>query len=91
VRLAPCLSVELGRMHAAGFGVTRPDSGSAPWFALKTGALAVWDAWDHVALTARVELVVPPFRPSFVLEGPREVHRPSAASGRAAAGVEVRF
>jgi hypothetical protein len=91
IRLAPCGALEIGQIHASGFGVPRLGSGSSVWFALKLGPLAFWELWSHVGLTARLEAVVPFLRPEFVLQGPRLVHQPLPVSGRASAGVELRF
>jgi hypothetical protein len=91
ISLAPCGSLEIGRLSAAGFGVPRPGSGAAPWVALKAGGMAAWEPWDSVWVTLRLEAVVPFIRPRFILEDVGAVHQPSAVAGRAAAGLEVRF
>jgi hypothetical protein len=91
ISLSPCGSLEVGRLSAAGFGVERPGSGAAAWVALKAGGMAIWEPWDRVGLTLRLEAVAPFVRPRFILENVGTVHRPSAVASRAAAGVEVRF
>ncbi|WP_437755593.1 hypothetical protein [Sorangium sp. So ce1389] len=86
----PCAGLELGRMHAEGYGVSDPDEGSALWVALRSGAAAAWLVAPWVRLRLRLEAVVPLKRPRFVLEGVGEVHEPSVAA-RAALGLELAF
>ncbi|WP_437314112.1 hypothetical protein [Sorangium sp. So ce385] len=84
----PCAGVELGRMHAEGFGVSDPGEGSGVWVALRSGAAASWVVAPWMRLRLRLEAVVPLERPRFVLEGVGEVHEPSVAA-RAALGLEL--
>ncbi|WP_437633954.1 hypothetical protein [Sorangium sp. So ce854] len=85
---APCAGIELGRMHAEGYGVSDPEEGSALWAALRGGAAVAWVAAPWVRLRLRLEAVVPLERPRFVLEGVGEVHEPGVAA-RAALGLEL--
>ncbi|KYG00965.1 hypothetical protein BE21_06710 [Sorangium cellulosum] len=84
----PCAGVELGRMHAEGYGVSNPGEGSGLWAALRSGAAASWVVAPWMRLRLRLEAVVPLERPRFVLEGVGEVHEPSVAA-RAALGLEL--
>lgn len=89
--LGPCAAVELGRLHAAGYGVTTPGDGSALWSAGKAGAWLAWAPARRFAISLKLDAVVPFARPSFVLENVGPVHRAGAVVGRAGGGVEVRF
>ncbi|APR75317.1 Hypothetical protein A7982_00663 [Minicystis rosea] len=89
--LAPCLAFELGRIHAAGYGVTMPGEGSALWSALKPGARFAWSPVSRVALVLRLDAAVPFARPSFVLSNLGPVHRSGPLAGRAGCGVELTF
>jgi hypothetical protein len=91
VQLGPCLSLEAGRMHAAGFGVTAPGHADEPWVAAGAGGLLSWAPVRRVALVLRIDAVAPLLRPTFVLDGVGPVHRPDAVAGRAAGGVELVF
>ena len=91
LEIGPCIGVEIGRLHAKGFGVTDPGEASELWVALKGGGALGWSLWSWLSLVLRLDAVVPLTRPRFVLEGVGPVHRASAVAGRAAAGVEVHF
>ncbi|WP_438025566.1 hypothetical protein [Sorangium sp. So ce233] len=84
----PCAGIELGRMHAEGYGVSDPGDGSTLWVALRGGAAAAWVVAPWMRLRLRLEAVVPLKRPRFVLEGVGDVHEPSVAA-RAALGLEL--
>ena len=89
--MAPCLSLEAGRMHAKGFGVSSPDEAEQPWIAASGGGLFTWWPASRFGVVARVDATVPLARPTFVLEGVGPVHTPSPVAGRLSAGVELRF
>ncbi|MFT3776626.1 MAG: hypothetical protein QM820_65640 [Minicystis sp.] len=89
--LAPCLAMEIGRLHASGFGVTTPGEGNALWAAAKGGARFAWSPASRVAIVLRLEAAVPFVRRAFVVENLGEVHRPGPVSGRAGGGVEISF
>lgn len=89
--IAPCTAFELGRIHAAGFGVSTPSEGSALWSALHAGALATWFPIERIGLSLRLDAVFPFSRPRFVLENVGPVHQASPVAGRAAFGVELRL
>jgi hypothetical protein len=88
--LSPCLALEVGRLHATGFGVSNPGEGSALWSALEPGARLAWSPLARLAVVLRAGASVPFTRPRFVLAG-LAVHRPGPVAGRAGGGVEVTF
>jgi hypothetical protein len=91
LELSPCAAVELGRLHATGFGVTTPGEGNALWSAARLGArLAFWPM-SRAAVVLRAEAAVPFARPAFVLEGLGTVHRPGPVAGRLGGELEWRF
>lgn len=89
--IAPCAGVELGRLHAAGFGISNPTSGDALWSAFKAGGLFAWAPMDRFALVLRLDVVVPFARPSFVLDNVGPVFRSGPVAGRLGLGVEARL
>ncbi len=92
--LLGCVGLEIGEMHGEGFGVASPGSGGALWTAPRAALRAELALVRHVALTLDLGLAVPLDRRTFVLtlsEGRSVVHEPSPVSGRAGAGVSVRF
>ena len=89
-----CLGLEIGEMHGEGFGVDSPRPAGALWTAPRAALRAELALVRHVALTLDLGLAVPIDRRTFVLtltEGRSVVHQPSPVSGRAGAGVSVRF
>lgn len=89
-----CLGFEIGEMQGTGFGVAAPKSAGALWAAPRADLRAELSLLRHVALTLDLGLAVPVDRKTFVLTltGSRAVvHEPSPVSGRAGAGVAVRF
>ena len=91
VEVAPCMAVEVGRLHAVGFGVTDPGAGAALWGAWRGGLHVGWPTTGRLGVSGRAEVVVPFVRPRFVLENVGAVHRPAPVGGRLLAGVEYRF
>ncbi|KYF51066.1 hypothetical protein BE04_45360 [Sorangium cellulosum] len=71
----PCAGVELGRMHAEGYGVSDPGEGSGVWVALRSGAAASWVVAPWMRLRLRLEAVVP-------LERPRAARAPALRARR---------
>lgn len=91
LEVGPCLSFELGRLHAEGFGATTQGSGSALWSALQGGGLLAWAPVSWIAGVVRLDAAVPFARPTFVIEGLAPVFRSAPVVGRGTLGVEVRF
>jgi hypothetical protein len=89
--VSPCLGFELGRLHAAAFGVQQARDGAALWAALTAGGRFSLRATRRFGLVLGLDAAVPFVRPSFFITGLGDVHRPSAAVARLTAGVEVRF
>jgi hypothetical protein len=91
IQVGPCLGLEVGRLHAEGFGVTSEGSGSSLWSALRGGGLLAWSPLSWLAALIRLDAAVPFARPTFSLTGLGAVYRSSPVVGRATTGVEVRF
>lgn len=91
LELSPCAAIELGRLHAAGFGVTTPGEGNVLWSAARLGARFAWWPMSRAAIVLRAEAAVPFARPTFVLEGLGTVHRPGPVAGRLGGELEMRF
>jgi hypothetical protein len=78
-----CVGAELGAMHATGTGAIVPDSGTSWWFAPTIAAVGRVRVTRIVDLRFRLDVGVPLFRPSFVVENvvgsavPVEVYRPA--------------
>ncbi len=89
--LGPCAGFEVGRLHAESFGASTPGEGTSVWAAPKIGGLFAWAPVRWLALVLRLDAAFPLVRPTFFLSDVGAVHTPSAAAGRAAGGVEVRF
>jgi hypothetical protein len=91
--IATCAGAELDWMLGTGVGASSPSTGDATWVALR-GALLVGyrltQAWG-----IRLDLGggAPLERPAFVVQGFQGglVHKPAGVTGRATAGVELRF
>jgi hypothetical protein len=89
VELSPCVGIELGRMSAEGYGVKRPDSGAATWFAPWAGALGALSIASPVRARIDLGIEVPLLRPPFYLQGVGSVHRASAIAARGGIGIEL--
>ena len=97
IELGPCLGGEMDAMSASGQG-TRKSLPSTPlWGSLVGSVLGAVDIGPAIALFVRVDGVLAPTTPTFVVEvqgatgGPIVVHQPASLTGRGAVGVEVRF
>ena len=91
VELGPRAGLELGRIHAAGFGVDHPGEASVLWVALRAGASGTLAVAGPLGLRLDLGLAVPLSRPRWVLERVGPVDRPAAATARGALGLEARF
>jgi hypothetical protein len=89
--LGPSLGLELGRLHAAGFGVAAPGDGSILWATPSLGARGSLALGSHLAVTLALAAGFPLARPNFVLENVGAVFRPAPVVGRAALALEARF
>lgn len=88
--MGPAVALEVGRAAAAGYGVSTPLSGSAPWYAVSAGVLGSVRRGD-VGLGAELMAVIPLGRPDFVVENAGVAHTPAAIGLRASLTGEVRF
>lgn len=88
VELSPCASLELGLMHAAGFGVPSTERASVFWAGARGGGALTLRPVKPLGLHLRVEGLVPLTAPRFLLDGVGEVHQPSPGL-RAALGVSL--
>jgi hypothetical protein len=91
IEVGPCVGVELGRLHASGFGVSNPGEGSTLWAAVQGGGVLSVRIVSRLALVLRLGATAPLLRPSFVLENVGAVYRPPAVTARGSGGVELIF
>lgn len=77
VEIAPCLAIELGVMHARGFGVTSTQHASVFWAALRGGGAVTFRPTQALGLLVRIEGIAPITSPRFLLGGVGEVHTPT--------------
>jgi hypothetical protein len=87
-----CAGWELGRLSGEGRGVLRPRVDAAWWSAPRLDLGLRWALGSTgLELSALLTLAVPLVREDFVLGELGSVHRPSAAVGRAALGLNWRL
>jgi hypothetical protein len=86
---APCGGAALAFVDASGFGAQTNYAASARWVDVAGGALARVKVARWLALRATVEVTAPLSRPTFVVEGEGDVHRPAAFGGAASLGAEA--
>jgi hypothetical protein len=87
-----CAGWELGRLSGEGTGVLRPRADAALWSAPRIDVGVSWALGaSGLELGALITLALPLVREDFVLGELGSVHRPSAAVGRAALGLNWRL
>jgi len=91
VQLGPCAAFELGRMHAAGYGVDNPSEQTILWVGARVGGRLGVIVADPLALGVQLEAVVPFVRPRWVLERVGPVDQPGAVTARGMFGAELLF
>lgn len=91
IEVGPCVGLEVGRLHASGFGVSDPGEGSTLWAAIEAGGVFSVRLLGRLALVVRLGAAVPLLRPSFVLVNVGPIYRPPPATARGAAGIEIVF
>jgi hypothetical protein len=92
IELSPCAGAMLDDFRGEAYGVSEPGAGTAAFWALRGGALVSWRVVGPLALRLELEALLPvTARPTFEISGVGPLHRPASLSGRAGAGVEVRF
>lgn len=95
VDLAPCLGLELGDLHGAGFFGAQPQGTvDGLWMAGSAGGIATVHVGGPVRLVLGLEAAIPLRRDQFVFrvnEVDQLVHQPFIIEGRAFVGPELRF
>lgn len=89
-----CVGFEVGEMKGQGFGVSNPAQGGALWAAPKLDARVELSLLSWLSLNIHVGIAIPVDRKRFVLDltsGRAAVHEPAQISGRAGAGLGLRF
>ena len=86
---SPCAGADLAFVEAAGYGAQTNYAASARWFDAAGGALVRAKLARWLALRATLEAFVPLSRPTFVVEGQGDVHRPPVLGGAASLGAEA--
>ena len=89
--LGGCAGVGVDSMTATAFGPIVASHGSGAWMVLAGEARAGVSLLPWLALHGGFGLEIPVTRPSFVIEGVGQVHRPAPVSGRQSLTLEVRF
>jgi hypothetical protein len=90
----PCAQLDVGRIEATGFGVTRITTATALWLAAGAGAIGVvrLDASGTWTIPIHLDLLVPLERRAFVVQNvPGDVYHQPPIAGRAAIALEYRF
>ena len=91
IELSPCGGVDLSFVGASGFGAAANYDASARWAAATAGLLVRVPVTSYLAVRAQVDGNVPFSRPTFVVDGEGDVHRPSAMGARGGIGLELDF
>jgi hypothetical protein len=89
--LGGCLGAGVDSMTATAFGPIVASRGAGTWGVLAGEARVGFSMLPWLAVHAGFGLHVPVTRPSFVIEGVGQVHRPASVSGRQALTLEARF
>lgn len=85
------LGLDVSRIDATGFGVTKPSSGGAFRVGGALGALASLRLGARLSIRVHVAAIVPLNRPDYGFDGGGGVHREPAVTGRATLGLELDF
>jgi hypothetical protein len=93
VELDACLSTEAGWFLAEGMGISSPERGAYPWWAVLSGARLIWRLRDRVEWRLTADVGASLVRPEFEITGtyPTFVHQPSAIIGQGLFSAIVRF
>jgi hypothetical protein len=91
--VAACVGGEVGRFSIHPFGVLSKLNTQAVWIAVSGALSASTPLWRTVSFRADIGFVAALVQPRFYFEPLHEetLHRPGLVSGRAGAGLEVRF
>lgn len=90
LELGACGGAELGQMRADGYGVRKPSTASALWFAPRAEGTLFTALTATLGLRFEVGVAVPLTQNRFVLEQ-KVVEEPAAIAGRVDVGVEYHF
>jgi hypothetical protein len=88
---SPCAGANVDFIDASGFGAQANYGANAQWTTVAGGALVRAPLGSRFALRLRAEAFVPLTRPTFVVEGQGDVHRPPTLGAAASFGAEVLF
>jgi hypothetical protein len=91
VELGPRVGLELGWMHATGFGVVQPGEASALWRATLGGLVVGVPVTRSVHGRFELAALLPLDRPRWLLDQVGEVGRSSVVVARVGVGAEMRF
>jgi len=91
IELSPCGGVDFSFVGASGFGAAANYDASARWASATAGLLVRVPVTSYFAVRAQVDGNVPFSRPTFVVDGEGDVHRPSALGARGGIGLELDF
>ncbi len=89
IELDGCAGLEAGALFGQSFGITRPDSGAAPWLAPKIGAQGLASLGGRLSLAFALDGLAPVVRDTFQIDGLGAVYRPSPVTGRALLGLQL--
>jgi hypothetical protein len=88
--LGPCAGVEAGLLQASTQNFASGTGGSAPLFAVDGGLLGAWSFAAHWAIFAHGDALLQLSRPTFIANN-QGLQPTGVVTGRASAGVELRF
>jgi hypothetical protein len=91
LRGGPCAGLELGQLRARAVGVSRSTPRAAWWLAASAGAGLSWETARRLAVSLRLDGLVPLERPQFEIDNVGPVFRTAALCGRIAVGLDLRF
>jgi hypothetical protein len=87
-RLALCLLPAAGAIHGAGFDYVTTDSATKPWFGVGVGALVEGPIWKRLGWAARINVMIPVTRESFLVDG-QAAFKPSLVGVAASIGPKL--
>jgi len=89
IELEGCAGFEAGALLGQSYGVTRPDSGAAPWLAPELRALGLWGIGRRLSLALALDGLVPVVRDTFQVAGLGALYRPPPVTGRLLLGLQL--
>jgi hypothetical protein len=91
IELGGCIGAGVDGMGADAFGPIARAHGSGAWTVVAGEGNMGFSVLPWLAIRGGIGVHVPLTRPSFVIQGLGQVHRPSSLSGRQSLTLEVRF